>query len=169
MRPTPCDVSEQIRLFVATYRNQSPAHVFEVVLPDCPVVLLVDEQRMSGVFDNLLSNAVKYSPKGGAIRVTCRLTDDGCLFTVEDQGIGMTPQQVRLVFDKFYRADHSNTAMPGMGVGMTAVKHVIEAQGGKVWVESAVGKGTTGTFTQPIAGAATLEGGDTVEKNTRSG
>lgn len=169
LRREPCDVSDQIRRLVATYRNQSRAHVFEVVLPDCPVVLLVDEQRMADVFDNLLSNAVKYSPKGGIIRVTCRLTEYGCSVAVEDQGIGMTPWQVRHVFDKFYRADHSNTAMRGMGVGMTTVKNVIEAQGGKVLVESAVGKGTTVTFTLPMAGATILEGGDTVEKNTRSG
>jgi len=169
MRLVPCDVSEQIRLLVDTYRAQSRTHLFEMVLPADHVMLLTDEQRLRDVFDNLLSNAVKYSPNGGTIRVTCRVSDGACLFTVEDQGIGMTPRQVGRVFDKFYRADHSDTTMPGMGVGMTIVKYVIEAQGGKVWVESGVGKGTIVTFTLPIAGTATLEGGVTVEEDTRRG
>jgi len=164
-----CNVSEQIRLLVATYRAQSSTHHFETDLPDEPIVLLTDEHRMRDVFDNLLSNAVKYSPNGGTIRVTCQVTGKECVFTVEDQGIGMSPQQVQRVFDKFYRADHSNTAMPGMGVGMTIVKYIIEAQGGKVWVESSVGKGTTVTFTLSRAAAGSLQGGETVEEDTRRG
>jgi signal transduction histidine kinase len=169
MHLTRCNVSEQIRLLVATYRSQSSTHHFEIDLPDEPIVLLTDEHRMRDVFDNLLSNAVKYSPNGGTIRVTCQVTGKECVFTVEDQGIGMSPQQVQRVFDKFYRADHSNTAMPGMGVGMTIVKYIIEAQGGKVRVESSVGKGTTVTFTLSRAVAGSLQGGETVEEDTRRG
>lgn len=169
MHPTLCDVTEQIHVLVTAYQAQSKTHVFEMALPTVPVLLFTDQERIRDVFDNLLSNAVKYSPNGGIIRVTCRLIDGACLFTVEDQGIGMTSQQVRRIFDKFYRVDHSNTAMSGMGVGMTIVKYVIEAQGGKVWVESRVGNGTTVSFTLPMAGSAQLEGGDTVEEDTHRG
>ncbi|MCA1960979.1 MAG: PAS domain-containing sensor histidine kinase [Desulfomonile sp.] len=169
MHLTRCDMGEQIRLLVDNYRAQSAVHQFKTDLPEGPVVLVTDEHRMRDVFDNLLSNAVKYSPNGGTIRVTCRVLGKECLFTVEDQGIGMSPQQVQRVFDKFYRADHSKTAIPGMGVGMTIVKYIIEAQGGRVWVESSVGKGTTVSFTLSMADAASHQGGETVEENTRRG
>ncbi len=61
----------------------------------------------------------------------------------------MTPEQVDKIFDKFYRVDASNTAIEGTGLGMTIVKHIIEAHGGKVWVESDLGTGTTVSFTIP--------------------
>lgn len=61
----------------------------------------------------------------------------------------MTPEQVEKIFDKFYRADASNTAISGTGLGMNIVKYLVEAHGGKVWVESELGKGTTVKFTIP--------------------
>ena len=70
--------------------------------------------------------------------------------SVADQGMGMTPEQVDKMFDKFYRVDASNTAIEGTGLGMTVVKHIVEAHGGKVWVESELGKWTTVTFTIPV-------------------
>jgi signal transduction histidine kinase len=62
----------------------------------------------------------------------------------------MTPEQVEKMFDKFYRADASNTAIEGTGLGMTIVKYIVEGHGGKIWVESESGKGTTVRFTIPI-------------------
>jgi signal transduction histidine kinase len=70
--------------------------------------------------------------------------------SVADQGIGMTPEQVEKIFEKFYRADASDSAIEGTGLGTTIVKNIVEAHGGKVWVESELGKGTTVKFTIPI-------------------
>ncbi len=70
--------------------------------------------------------------------------------SVQDQGLGMTSEQVEKIFDRFYRADMSSTALEGTGLGMTIVKQVIEAHGGKIWVESELVKGTTVNFVIPI-------------------
>jgi signal transduction histidine kinase len=86
------------------------------------------------------------------------LADDSAIHTpqsaieisVADQGIGMTPEQVEKIFEKFYRADVSDSAIEGTGLGTTIVKNIVEAHGGKVWVESELGKGTTVKFTIPI-------------------
>ena len=67
-----------------------------------------------------------------------------------DEGIGMTPEQVARIFDKFYRADASNIAIPSAGLGMSIAKYLIETHGGEVWVESTHGKGTTVRFTIPL-------------------
>ncbi|GAI18212.1 unnamed protein product [marine sediment metagenome] len=105
---------------------------------------------MEQVLKNILSNAVKYSPEGGVIRVVGEVFEDYYQVSVEDQGMGMTPEQLEKVFDKFYRADASNTAISGTGLGMSIVKYLVEAHRGKVFVESEVGKGTTVKFTIPF-------------------
>ncbi|MBW2239683.1 MAG: histidine kinase, partial [Deltaproteobacteria bacterium] len=99
---------------------------------------------------NLLSNAAKYSPDGGLIRVVGEVLTDHYQISIEDQGMGMTPEQVDKIFDKFYRVDASTTAIEGTGLGMTIVKHIVEAHDGKIWVESELGKGTTVKFVIPI-------------------
>ncbi len=86
------------------------------------------------------------------------MADDSAIHTpqsaieisVADQGIGMTPEQVEKIFGKFYRADVTDSAIEGTGLGMTIVKNIVEGHGGKVWVESELGKGTTVKFTIPI-------------------
>ena len=106
---------------------------------------------------------MKYSPQGGTIRTTVKRREacsggeadqefsrvSSVLVSVEDEGIGMTPVQVKKVFEKFWRADASNEAVGGTGLGMSIVKHLVEAHGGKVEVESAPGKGTTVTMEIP--------------------
>ena len=81
--------------------------------------------------------------------MTSTVSASQCEIAVEDHGIGMSPEQVKKVFDKFYRVDASNTAIEGTGLGMTIVKYIVEAHGGKIWVESEVGKGTKVSFTIP--------------------
>jgi two-component system sensor histidine kinase VicK len=73
--------------------------------------------------------------------VLCR-DEQGALITVADEGIKMTPEQTRMVFDKFYRANNLDTAAPGLGRGMNIAKNIIETHGGEIWVESEKGKGT---------------------------
>ena len=73
-----------------------------------------------------------------------------CKVTVVDQGIGMNEQQVARIFDKFYRADASNTAIRGLGLGMSIVKQIIKDHGGAIWVDSSLGEGTKVYFTLPI-------------------
>ncbi len=149
LNKTTCDFGESINRVVPFFKEQSAKHEYEVVLPEEPVKVNVDTEKMEQVLKNLLSNAVKYSPDGGVIRVKTDFLEDHYQVSVEDHGIGMTPDQVDKIFDKFYRVDASNTAIEGTGLGMSIVKYIVEAHGGEVWVESELGKGTTVTFTIP--------------------
>ena len=146
----PCNVGEAIQEIIPYFQEHYTNHPFEVALPEKPVHLNVDKEKMGQVLKNLLSNAAKYSPEGGLIRVGGEIFEDHYRISVQDRGMGMTPEQVDKMFDKFYRGDASNTAIEGTGLGMTVVKHIVEAHGGKVWAESELGKGTVVTFTIPV-------------------
>lgn len=136
---------------VEFYRRGSKHHRFELIHPEGPVQVDADPLRCGQIFDNLLSNAVKYSPAGGVISVVIAVNDGRAQVMVRDQGIGMTAGQVARIFDKFYRADRSNTAISGTGLGMTIVQDLVEAHGGEVRVTSEPGKGTLVSFTLPLA------------------
>ena len=139
-------------ILAADFQKACLDHHFETVVPEKPVIAFVDDRKLFQVMENLLSNAVKFSPPGSLIRATCELEKTNLRIAVSDEGGGMTSGQVEKVFDKFYRADSSNTAKEGLGLGMAIVKCIIEAHGGQIWVDSEVGKGTTVTFTLPLQG-----------------
>lgn len=146
----PCNMGECLLRVVSPYRREEGKHHFEIAVPQEVTEVLVDKDKMAQVLDNLVSNAVKYSPEGGTIRVEGQKLDDRLLVTVEDQGIGMTPAQVERVFEKFYRADASDTAIGGLGLGMSIARTIVEMHGGKIWVESEAGRGTKVSFTIPL-------------------
>ena len=140
-------IQEQASLFSA-YSDKHRV-VAEAAQGSAPVV--VDRGKMGQALGNLIGNAIKYSPQGGEVALACRQAEDGWEVTVSDQGIGMSPDQVARVFDKFFRVDGSNTAIEGTGLGMTIVRHIVEAHGGRIWIESEPQVGTTVHFTVPSA------------------
>jgi len=146
----PCDMGEIIQGIVPQFQDQTSKHHFEILLPEKSVQLKVDKEKMEQVIQNLLSNALKYSPEGGVIKVSGQALNGYYQVSVEDHGKGMTSEQAERIFDKFYRADVSDTAVPGTGLGMSIVKYLVEAHNGKVWVESKLGKGSTIHFKIPI-------------------
>lgn len=145
-----CDTGEAIQMICDQYDKISPNHDIACHLPKEIVHLFVDKDKMAQVLTNLLSNAVKYSPDGGTISMTGDIEGDEYVIAVKDNGIGMTPEQMAQVFNKFYRVNTSETAPEGTGLGMTIVKHIVEAHGGRIWLESEPGKGTKVIFTIPI-------------------
>ena len=110
---------------------------------------------------NELSNAYKYSPAGGAVRISLFSADAAAGsglpaqvgIRVADHGLGMTPEQLARVCDRFYRADSSGN-IPGTGLGMSIVKEIIELHGGQLLIESTIGAGTTVTLWLPAASAS---------------
>lgn len=146
----PCDINEIIRQAVLYGQKISVRHTFELDLSDQPGTLLADSGKLEQVMENLLSNAVKYYPDGGPVRISSARLEDAWQVCVDDQGIGMAPEQVERIFDRFYRADASNTAIEGTGLGMCIVKNILEAHGGNIWVESTPGVGTKVFFTVPL-------------------
>ena len=99
---------------------------------------------------NLLSNAVKFTPEGGRIRITANKTDDGAEISVSDTGIGIPPAERPTIFEEFRQVggDYAHKK-EGTGLGLTLAKKFVELHGGKIWVNSEVGKGSTFTFTLP--------------------
>jgi PAS domain S-box-containing protein len=134
------DINEILRAAEVFGRNLAQKHQFELQLPEEPVELLLDRGKIEQAVENILSNAIKYSPAGGTIRIKGRVESDGYLIEISDEGIGMTPEQSGRIFDRFYRADTSTTAVEGTGLGMSIVKHVVEGHGGRVWVKSQLGR-----------------------------
>ncbi len=143
----PCDLCDLLSRAVTPFRQVQSGHRFELELPTEPVELAIDEGKVLQVLDNLLSNAVKFSPDGGRIVVRGHKLGPEFRVSVEDQGIGMSPEQLEKIFDKFFRVDASNSAAGGLGLGMTIAKTIVEAHGGQIMAESRLGQGTKMAFT----------------------
>ena len=114
-----------------------------------PETLWIDGNRITQVLNNLLSNAIKYSPHGGTVKIQTMTDEEKVTVSIQDQGMGMTTQQVEHIFDRFYRADSSNLGITGLGLGLTIVKQIIADHGGETSVSSHLGEGTTVAFTLP--------------------
>ena len=138
-----------------------------ILADDLPERIWGDGRRLGQILVNLLSNAIKFSPDGKRILISGRCEsasrdDDYVELSVRDEGIGIDPEQQRLIFEKFYRPEnpmlHSSDDVgfkgAGPGLGLAIAKGIVEAHGGRIWVESAPGRGSTFRFTVPAAPAA---------------
>ena len=117
---------------------------------DCSVIR-ADETRLREVFDNLLDNAVKYSNKNGEIRLAAARHGTEATLSVSDNGIGIGPEDLPRIFERFYRADKARSReMGGTGLGLSIVKHIAQLHSGRVEAESELGKGTTISVILPL-------------------
>jgi hypothetical protein len=115
-------------------------------------LIVGNDDDIRTVLDNLLSNAIKFSPKGGNIVVGARPEDGNVTLWVKDEGIGIPPEVQDRIFDPFYRVDNTaRRTTGGTGLGLALVKKIVLAHGGRAWVESAVGKGSTFYVSLPIS------------------
>jgi len=115
----------------------------DVQIPE-GLVLVADRERLAQVFTNLLSNALRYSPDGGAITVEARQEGELFHLLVRDRGLGIPPDKLRLVFERFGRAH--GTSYGGMGLGLTIARGIVERHGGRIWAESTGRAGEGSTF-----------------------
>jgi PAS domain S-box-containing protein len=111
--------------------------------------IFADRDRLLQVFENLISNAMKFTPPGGVITVSAVRGEREVVFSVSDTGIGIASDDLPHLFDRFWQAPRARRR--GAGLGLAIVKGIVEAHGGRLWVESAVGSGTTCSFTVPVA------------------
>ncbi len=121
--------------------------------PDLPR-LLADEDRAIQILTNLTANALQYTPEGGSVTISAKQNKDEIHLAVQDTGIGIPPEHLAHIFDRFYRADKSRSRQNGggSGIGLTIARALVEAHGGRIWVESAgEGMGSRFTFSLPIA------------------
>ncbi|MFD1928352.1 cell wall metabolism sensor histidine kinase WalK [Sporosarcina siberiensis] len=124
---------------------------FKRLLPSSESFVEIDTDKMTQVLDNIISNALKYSPDGGDIRFSMDVLDDQIIVKISDDGMGIPLENVKRIFDRFYRADRARSrAMGGTGLGLAIAREMIEAHGGEIWAESEEGNGTTIFFTLPF-------------------
>jgi len=121
------------------------------VPPALPEVT-ADPNRVAQILTNLVGNACQYTPTGGEIVVSARVHDGEMHISVRDTGIGIAPENLAKIFDRFFRADDPLVQeTPGTGLGLSIVESLVEMHEGRIWVESEMGGGSTFTFTLPIA------------------
>nr|BAL58466.1 sensor histidine kinase [Candidatus Acetothermum autotrophicum] len=148
------DIREVIRQTVTVLEPslESKRITLRVELPQEPVVVKIDPQRIKQVLFNLLNNAERYTPEGGQIGLSVARSENEIRVSVSDTGPGIAPEDLPYVFERFWRADRSRSrATGGSGLGLAIAKHFIEAHGGTIWAESAPGHGATFTFSLPLS------------------
>ena len=123
----------------------------EIEVPPKLPAVRGDAGLMRDVLQNLLDNAIQYTPQGGHIRVTADAGDRDAVVTVADTGIGIPLADQERIFERFYRVDAARSREAGgTGLGLSIAKHIVEAHGGRLWVESAVGQGSRFSFSIPL-------------------
>jgi two-component system, OmpR family, phosphate regulon sensor histidine kinase PhoR len=137
--------AERLRLFA---ERQGVTIVVDVER-DMPT-MRGDEARLGQVFINLVHNAVKFSPEGGEVRVAVRREADSALASVTDHGIGIAKPDRARVFERFYKVDRARVRGGGTGLGLSIARHVVQGHGGRIWVESELGEGSTFLFELPL-------------------
>jgi signal transduction histidine kinase len=130
------------------FRTQTDRHTFVVDFPDNFPVILADENRITQLISNLLSNAIKYSADG-EIRISGRVRSEQVIITVSDQGPGIDPADIPYIFGRFYRSEQAVKKTKGAGLGLYLAKAIVEAHGGRIWVDPQPGYGARICFSLP--------------------
>lgn len=160
----PTDVGPILSTTLEEFRLQSVERGIELSsdisasLPHAPA----DAARVAQVLSNLFANALKFTPKGGVVRLSAAQVGSEIVVSVADSGVGIAPENVGQVFNRFWQANRASRV--GAGLGLAIAKSIVEAHGGRIWVESTEGKGTTFQFTLPTAAEPTAE--PTAERTT---
>lgn len=149
LRLEPVDLAEAARRQVAFAREQTDHHDIRLETPEASVVGDWDRRRVEQVCQNLLMNALKYSPDGGDVTVRVEVVDGEARLMVIDKGVGISPENVSLLFKRFYRADV--TGAGGLGLGLHVSEMLVRAHGGRIWATSNPGVGSTFTVALPLS------------------
>lgn len=156
LHPEPVDIPRLVDERLATFRPGLKKHTLVFHGEDGLPPVMADRDRIARAIDNLISNAIKYSPNGGEVQVTVLREADGVKVSVADQGIGIPPDKLDKVFERFERLESFITRKTqGVGLGLAISKASVEMHGGRIWADSTPGKGSVFHFTLP----AMAEGG----------
>lgn len=130
-----------------TYVSQSSHQI--ILNPTCEVNINGDRNKIGNVISNLISNGLKYSDNGTRIEITCKLHDTEVEILIKDEGIGIKPEDIDKLFERYYRVQGNHT-ISGFGIGLYLSAEIIERHNGRIWVESEEGKGSVFHFTLPL-------------------
>lgn len=143
------DLRELINEELDEIRLTVNSHTFTFE-PATQVIIEADREKIGSVVSNLFSNAVKYSPRGKLVNVSCALLNAEVQVSVTDEGMGIRPQDLSRIFDRYYRSESEHTRnISGFGVGLYLSAEIVRRHNGRIWVESEKGKGSTFYFTLP--------------------
>jgi PAS domain S-box-containing protein len=143
------DLALLARRIAERFRIQSNRHQIVVDFPADFPIILGDDDRLAQVFSNLISNAIKYSPDGGEIHISGQIHPQQVVVCVSDQGPGIAIGDIPYVFDRFYRATDASRTTKGAGLGLYLARAVVEAHGGRIWVDPKPGAGARICFSLP--------------------
>jgi PAS domain S-box-containing protein len=123
---------------------------FSSEFPDTLPVIVADEGRLRQVIVNLLNNAMKFTPRGGRVVLKAREEGDNIIIDVEDSGPGITEENQRQLFQPYYKRTGERERLSGLGLGLFLAKRFVELHGGRIWVNSQPGRGSTFSFSLPV-------------------
>jgi PAS domain S-box-containing protein len=151
IKKVPTDVINLCEAVINEARVRAPKHTFTLDLPPRLPTMFIDDKRIRQVLDNIINNAVKYSSAGTEIKISARTVDKEVLFSVTDHGVGIPEKDLPNLFQRMFHPAHlQKIGTGGAGLGLSISKGLIEAHGGKIWIESKEGIGTRCYFTLPI-------------------
>lgn len=147
----PTSIGEIVRPAVERLRAQSERFGLQLTvnLPDNLPTVRADPERLHQVVTNLVHNALKFTPPGGEIDISAGTKQDEVVVMVRDSGVGIPANALPRIFERFFKADRARTRGAGTGLGLSIAKHLIQAHGGRIWVESVEGEGSTFYFSLP--------------------
>ncbi len=153
LEPQPVQLPRLAKNVTDDIARRTEIHRFLLDFPEHFPILDADPDRIAQVLRNLLDNAVKYSPEGGLIVVRGEVREDEAVVSVADQGVGLSPEHLNRLFEKFFRAKSLlGRHVVGSGLGLPISRTIVESHGGRIWAESQVGQGTTLFFALPLDG-----------------
>jgi signal transduction histidine kinase len=153
IEPQPIRLPRLAQSVVHDIAHQTGRHRLLLDFPQDIPIVDADPQRIAQVLRNLLDNAVKYSPDGGLIVVRGEVREDEIVISVADQGVGIAPEDLNRLFEKFFRVKSGlGRHVVGSGLGLPISRTIVESHGGRIWAESMVRQGTTLYFTLPLKG-----------------
>ncbi len=149
IQPTACQLADIIALVSNRLHMLAHRHVLIIDIPADLPLMRADPQRVGQVLSNLVENATKYAPAKTSIIIGAQADPSWVTVSVRDQGCGIAPEFQERVFERFFRI-RTQPPRPGAGLGLAICRGIIEAHGGRIWVESTVGQGSTFRFTLPV-------------------
>jgi len=149
--PVPCTIEDLLRETMEMFANLATSKQvrLEQMVKTPGLAVEADHERVLQVFSNLVGNALKFTPQGGCVTIAAEPQGAMVRFAVLDTGPGIAPEHLPRIFDRFWKKDTSGTK--GTGLGLFIAKGIVDAHGGRIWVESRIGEGTAFYFTLPIA------------------
>ncbi len=150
------DFAAALQETVDSVQQISPEHCLLLEVPPGAISFTGDKMRLEQVINNLLVNAIKYSPGAGKVVVRCEVQKNNIVVSVQDFGVGIAPENLKNLFDRYYRADNTATRFQGLGLGLFISSEIVKRHKGSFWIESEEGKGSTFYFLLPIDGKSQL-------------